>query len=130
MANYCTYCGSQVSPNAAICTRCGRSITGPMQASGFQNGRKFCPHCGTDLDMNAAVCVRCGYKAGSSPANDNVNAGLVVVSVLVPIFGIVYWAIKQKECPKSAKYYGIASLISWGAGMVLSMSFQFLGAFL
>lgn len=80
---------------------------------------KYCQHCGAEVNENAVVCVKCGcsiQQASTAPAeevDDSVSAGLVVLSVLIPLFGIIYWPIKAKERPRCARTCGIAAIIAW-----------------
>ena len=80
---------------------------------------KFCQHCGKEILDEAIVCVGCGCSI--QPANtikpveidETVSIGLVVLAVLIPLFGIIYWPVKNKTRPKCAKACGIAGIISW-----------------
>lgn len=90
----------------------------PQGATGRRNTR-YCTNCGAELNENAVICVRCG-AAVQTVAEDKVNAGLVVLSVFIPLFGIIYWAVKAKEFPRGAKACGIAGLISWGVNILLA----------
>lgn len=59
---------------------------------------------------------------------DKANVGLVILSVFIPIVGIVLWAIKKKETPKAAKSYGLSSLITMIVYFVLCIII-FVGTF-
>ena len=77
---------------------------------------KYCAYCGAQMHDQAVVCVKCGCAVQNKPVNtteDTVSVGLVILSVLIPLFGIIYWPVKAKECPKRAKACGIAAIISW-----------------
>ena len=52
---------------------------------------------------------------------DKANVGLVILSVFIPIVGIILWAVKKKETPKAAKSYGLAGLIVFIVNFVLSI---------
>lgn len=52
---------------------------------------------------------------------DKTNVGLVILSVLIPIVGIILWAVKKKETPKAAKSYGLAGLIVIIVNVILSI---------
>ena len=87
---------------------------------------KFCEKCGAELNDEAVVCVKCGCSLNKVVANtqnvdESVSSGLVVLSVLIPLFGIIYWPVKAKSRPKCAKYCGIAAIISWAACFLLTM---------
>ena len=78
---------------------------------------KFCQSCGAEINDNAVVCVKCGCSI--KPVNqvekvdDTVSVGLVILAVLIPIFGVIYWPVKAKTRPRCAKVCGIAAIISW-----------------
>ena len=79
---------------------------------------KFCSQCGKQIDENAVFCPFCGSSDNFSKAPqrgnaDEVNAGLCVLSALIPIVGIIYWIANHKESPKKANACGIASLVAW-----------------
>ena len=87
---------------------------------------KYCPNCGAQIDDKAVICVKCGCAVqpiNAEPEPDqSVSAGLVVLSVFIPLFGIIYWPVKAKERPKCAKTCGIAAIISWVVNMVLILA--------
>ena len=80
---------------------------------------KFCQHCGKEIMDKAVICPGCGCSVQevnntqATEADQTVSAGLVVLSVLIPLFGIIYWPVKAKTRPKCAKACGIAAIISW-----------------
>ena len=90
---------------------------------------KFCSKCGKELVDEAVICPGCGCAVGEVPgvanpttnASDEVSIGLCVVSALIPLFGIIYWAAQAKTTPKKAKACGITALVSWGVGLIFSM---------
>jgi uncharacterized membrane protein YvbJ len=90
---------------------------------------KFCSKCGNELVDEAVVCTKCGCAVVSSTPqtssvvnqDDEVSIGFCVLSVLVPLFGVIYWAVKNKETPKRAKACGIAGLVSWGVSLIFSI---------
>ena len=91
---------------------------------------KFCQHCGKELLDEAVICPGCGCAVQAPNAvvpaeqevDESVSTGLVVLSVLIPLFGIVYWPVKAKTRPKCAKACGIAGIISWAVSFVLLMA--------
>lgn len=91
---------------------------------------KYCVKCGHELLEEAVACPSCGCSAtfsGNEPLvqtviqPDEVSVGLCILSFLIPLFGIIYWALKSKETPKKAKACGIAGLIGWGVNLLISI---------
>ena len=68
---FCTNCGREVDPNAAVCTSCGCTP---------KSGDKFCVNCGSPVAAGQAVCVKCGTAlAGAAPKKDRVVAALLAI---------------------------------------------------
>ena len=87
---------------------------------------KYCHNCGTEVNDMAVVCVKCGCALGQAnvqnkEVDNTVSVGLVILSVLIPLFGIIYWPVKAKERPKCAQTCGIAALISWVVCVLIMM---------
>ena len=102
----------------------------------------FCSNCGSTIDDNAAVCIHCGavtargmsmgvggVKAPVDP-NEPANGGFIVLSLLIPLVGIILGAIESSNGKKRAgKAYiisAVASIVFW---VVLSLLITF-GSFL
>lgn len=89
---------------------------------------KFCQHCGKEIMDEAVVCTNCGCSVSSvkntqmTEVDESVSAGLVVLAVLIPLFGIIYWPVKAKTRPNCAKACGIAAIISWALCFIFIMS--------
>ncbi len=93
---------------------------------------KFCSICGKEINNEAVICPHCGCMvetAQKKPATtDEVNAGLVILSVFFPIFGFIYWAVVHKETPKKGKACGVAALITTGVTMLIYIIFAIIVA--
>lgn len=89
---------------------------------------KFCQHCGKEVLNDAVICPNCGCSVQTTnntqttDIDDSVSAGLVVLAVLIPLFGIIYWPVKAKTRPRCAKACGIAAIISWAIYFVFIMA--------
>ena len=83
---------------------------------------KYCQNCGAEVNEGAIVCLKCGCAVNeimTSKIDESVSVGLVILSVFIPLFGIIYWPVKAATRPNCAKACGIASLISWLIGFLL-----------
>ena len=89
---------------------------------------KFCQHCGKEILDEAVICPGCGCSVQvtnstqATEVDQSVSVGLVVLAVLIPLFGIIYWPVKAKTRPKCARACGIAAIISWVVSFVLIMA--------
>ena len=85
---------------------------------------KFCRYCGKEHLDEAVICPHCGCatkeenRAPSAETNDSISIGLVVLSIFIPLFGIIYWPVMAKSRPRCAKTCGIAAIISWAVYFV------------
>ena len=96
---------------------------------------KFCSKCGNEIAEEAVICPACGCAVESAAApkaavEDKVSAGFCVLSFLIPLFGIIYWAVKHKEVPNKAKACLIAGIAGWVAGFVFGFVLGAVGGIL
>ncbi len=86
---------------------------------------KYCQHCGKEVLDDAVICMSCGCSVTNKPdteVDESVSAGLVILAVLIPLFGIIYWPVKAKTRPKCAVACGVAAIISWAVSFICLMS--------
>ena len=63
----------------------------------------YCSHCGIKIEDDAAICPHCYAKQKPIKQNDTGALGYGLLSILVPIAGLVFYLIWKKERPKTAK---------------------------
>ena len=76
-------------------------------------------HCGCAVENAAAK-----NASQVNQAEDNVSVGLCVLSVLIPLFGIIYWPVNHKKSPKKAQACGVAAIVSWVIYFIILMAMQ------
>ena len=82
----------------------------------------YCRNCGAQINENAAVCLNCGCAVTQEKAVDNtVSAGFVILAILIPLFGFIYWPVNAKVRPRCAKACGIASIVSFTVSLIASV---------
>ena len=84
---------------------------------------KYCTKCGKELVDEAVICPVCGCACSPDFYNarqeaDQVSIGLCILAFFIPIFGLIFWAIKRRETPKNANAIGLTALISWGINFI------------
>jgi hypothetical protein len=91
---------------------------------------KYCSRCGKELADDAVFCYDCGCACdpnmnvpmgGNQPEEDKVSVGFCVLAFFIPLFGLIYWAVKRADTPKNANAVGLTALISWGVNMISSI---------
>lgn len=70
---------------------------------------KYCPTCGREVQEHAVICVHCGCKL--SQEEEKADTGLVILSFLVPLVGLILFCMHHETKPAAAKSYGIWALV-------------------
>ncbi|MBQ4111146.1 MAG: zinc ribbon domain-containing protein [Clostridia bacterium] len=77
----------------------------------------FCKTCGKEINDKAVICPNCGCptanKVQTTYEEDKASGGLIALSILIPIAGIILWPVKHSQTPKAARTYGLCGIISW-----------------
>lgn len=68
-----------------------------------------CKECGKEISENAVSCPNCGAKNKNN--NEEASTGLKVICFLIPLIGIIIFAINITTRPKYAKQCLLASLL-------------------
>lgn len=106
----------------------------------------YCKNCGKEISDESSACVHCGAITGSpmpgaksnpapaaAPVNDPnepANVGLIILSVMVPLAGVVLGILQLNDGKKRAgKAYLMAAIITLGVSFLLVALF-FLAFFL
>lgn len=95
----------------------------------------FCKSCGKEINDQAVVCPYCGVQTGTfqnipqQPAQpyaqndaDETNVGLIILSVLIPLVGIILGAVNMSNGKKkSGKAYLLAGIITVAVELVIAI---------
>lgn len=68
-----------------------------------------CEVCGKEIAENATTCPNCGAKNKNN--NESASTGLKVICFLIPLIGIIIFAVNISTKPKYAKECLIASIL-------------------
>lgn len=94
-----------------------------------------CKWCSSEVQENAKFCTNCGgnlievtQEKETIPVNnvqeeESANVWLVIVSVLVPLAGLIIFLCNKDTNKKTAKASGIAALISVGVSVLTTIIF-------
>lgn len=69
-----------------------------------------CRECGKEISSNATVCPNCGYKNINN--QEKASFGILIICFLIPIVGIILFAINISSKPKYAKQCIISSILA------------------
>ena len=56
---------------------------------------------------------------------DKANVGMVILSVLIPIAGLILAIVNWSKSPKAARTYLVAGIISWVGRFIIIFVFSF-----
>jgi len=81
----------------------------------------FCQKCGKEILDEAVICVHCGCMVKKAPAQkapieDKVEPLWMILSILVPLVGIIYGTMNHDQIPNTGKAYilaGVLSSVAW-----------------
>lgn len=86
----------------------------------------YCQKCGKEIDDEAVVCIHCGcatknqmdQTAGNKDSDVRTSVGLVILSILFPIVGIILGVVYRQSYNetrrRAGKTYLVAALIPMG----------------
>ena len=89
----------------------------------------FCRNCGKEIDDNAYVCPHCGVKVKDeeaerreqlAQADSGSKVGWGILSLLIPLVGLILFCLWRKERPQTAKVCGICAIV----GVLLYIVFE------
>jgi len=83
----------------------------------------YCRKCGAEIDEEAVICPKCGVEQRPRNANDDGSILWAIIGFLIPIVGIILFAVWHSERPKSAKMSIIGALVSIGVGILIWVIF-------
>lgn len=83
----------------------------------------YCKNCGAEISKEAYVCPKCGVKVKEDENNvdDKPNVGLNILSLFIPLVGLILYFSWKNNTPKKAKSILTFSLIGWGINIVLNI---------
>ena len=77
----------------------------------------FCHYCGTAIMNETVICPGCGCLGRRMKPEGDLSIGMVILSILFPLFGGIYFFEAIKTRPKCAKVCSIVAIISWLTGL-------------
>ncbi len=81
---------------------------------------RVCPYCGNQCDVNAVLCVRCGAQLPPITNGEDKTSGVLsFFSFIIPMVGLILYAMYSKDKPKSSKSYGRLALIGFIIQIIL-----------
>jgi len=118
---FCSYCGASIVPNDAFCSNCGQPVT----ESQAPQSTTYAPPVTETVGSTSygPPSSQPGYVSGgyTRPAQEKASTGLIVVSFIIPLVGIILAIVKaSKGQGQAAKAYGIAGAVGFAIGFFLN----------
>lgn len=82
----------------------------------------ICVHCGRETQNSMNNMNNMNYMNSAPFAEEKATGGMIALSILFPIVGIILGVVKKNEGKtKAGNTYLKCGLISWGASFLISM---------
>ena len=85
---------------------------------------KYCQYCGAKIEDKANFCTHCGNNTSGGDSGSTI--GYAAVGFLLPVVGIILYAINSSSSPKKAK----AALRGAVAGFIIGAALSLLSTLL
>lgn len=90
----------------------------------------FCSKCGAQIPDNSKWCSSCGQPIQVDPPTvaqkstnaDEPNILLNILSLIIPLIGILVYFLKKNETPRKAKACGLWALAGFICNLILMAS--------
>lgn len=110
----CKWCNKEVENNAKFCQYCGGSLINT------QNQENIQPNIQQPV-QDQKIINQNNFNTQSNNEVEKVNVLLVILSVFIPLAGLIIFLVKKDDDKKTAKASGIAALISFGVSLIISI---------
>lgn len=101
----CEKCGTDNVITRSNCRNCGK----PLLKTNNTVKLIKCEVCGKEIAENAVSCPNCGAKNKNN--SDTASTGTVIICFLIPIIGLIIYAVNISTRPKYANECLTASLL-------------------
>ena len=110
---YCPKCYRLNDDTAEVCSACGHRFgKKDNDKLGSNRTTKYCSHCGNKILIEAVICPKCGCETESHKhSQDKPSIILDVISILIPIVGLILFLCFHHNYPQKAKSVGISALV-------------------
>lgn len=111
----CKWCNKEVENNAKFCGYCGSNLQEQVNNQAFSQPKIIDQSSVNQTNLNNTI------NYSSNIVEEKVNIGFVLLSVFVPIAGLIIFLVMKDKNKKTAKASGLAALISFIASFILSI---------
>jgi len=113
----CKWCGNVVNESDKFCQHCGGKLIDYNNQENIQVIEQSAEE-QTTINQNN---LNPKLNNSSNSEGGKANIGLVILSVFIPLAGLIIFLVKKDNDKKTAKASGIAALISFGVILILSI---------
>lgn len=112
---YCPNCGNEITQGSTVCYKCG------VNPKNVKN-KKFCPFCGKTVNEEQIMCLNCKESFSKLDDSNNVGIGTVLISFLIPLIGLIIYAVNLSTNKKLASICGKSAI----CGIVICLIMGFI----
>ena len=118
---FCEHCGNFIDEGSRFCNICGKRVA-PEDSNPIDEGEEITSNPdpissnGNNRNNNFSNKNDVVYKT-----QDKANIWLVIIAFFIPIVGLILFVALKKNTPKKANAIGIAALIGFVLGFIISI---------
>lgn len=117
---FCVKCGKEIEEGNVVCFECAAAELPAQPEAAPVNNQPY----GQQPYGQQPYCQP--YNPYGMPMpEDKANVGMVILSVLIPIAGLILAIVNWSKSPKAARTYLVAGIISWVVSFIIIFVFSF-----
>ena len=110
----CKWCNKEIESNAKFCKYCGGSLVNEQNQESVQTNLQ-------QPEQEQIIVNQSTVNTQTNKEENKVNVWFVILSVFIPLAGLIIFLVKKDSDKKTAKASGIAALISFGVSLIISI---------
>ncbi len=122
---FCLKCGKEIEEGNVVCFECAAAeLPSQPEAAPVNNQQPY----GQSYGQQPYGQQPYGqpYNPYGVPMPEaSANVGMIILSVLIPIAGIILAIVNWSKSPKAARTYLVAGIISWFISFIIIFAFSF-----
>ena len=117
---FCVKCGKEIEEGNVVCFECAAAELPAQPEAAPVNNQPY-----GQQPYGQQPYGQPYNPYGMPMPEDKANVGMVILSVLIPIAGLILAIVNWSKSPKTARIYLVAGIISWVVSFIIIFVFSF-----